>query len=209
MFFEQIGGSSQLSTGINSLTSLYGELFSRHSDRDMPRLKFSNAIQEGKLMANDYPGVLLLLVVVMNSSEGRKVLGGRTAGKLSEVGGLDDWIMLVEMLLMWELWLKSDKIALSHLKRAQHKHWYLMYLIRKVGNRRSGMGLKIVKFHAITHMADDIINFGVPKTFNTESDESAHKPAKEAAKVTQKRKETFDFQVAKRLTEVHPLELAI
>jgi hypothetical protein len=71
------------------------------------------------------------------------------------------------------------------------------------------MGLKIVKFHAITHMADDIINFGVPKTFNTESDESAHKPAKVAAKVTQKRKDTFNLQVAKRLTEVHALELAI
>jgi hypothetical protein len=58
-------------------------------------------------------------------------------------------------------------------------------------------------------MADDIINFGVPKTFNTESDESVHKPAKAAAKVTKKRKDMFDLQVAKRLTEVHALELGI
>jgi hypothetical protein len=86
----------------------------------MPRLKFSNGIQEGKLTANEYPGVLLLLAITMNSSEDRKMLGGRTAGTLSEFGGLDDWIMLVEMLLMWEL---------------KHKHRYLMYLIRKVGNR--------------------------------------------------------------------------
>jgi hypothetical protein len=71
------------------------------------------------------------------------------------------------------------------------------------------MGLKVVKFHTITHMADDIINFGVPKTFNTESDESAHKPAKVTAKVTQKQKDTFNLQVAKRLTEVHALELPI
>jgi hypothetical protein len=88
MFFEQIGGSSQLSTGINSLTSLYGELLSRHSDGDMPCLKFSNGVQEGKLMANEYPSVLLLLAVTMNSSEGRKMLGSRTAGTLSEVGCL-------------------------------------------------------------------------------------------------------------------------
>jgi hypothetical protein len=67
MFFEQIGGSSQLSTGINcSLTSLYRELLSRHSDRDMPHLKFSNGIQERKLMANEYPGMLLLLAITMN-----------------------------------------------------------------------------------------------------------------------------------------------
>jgi hypothetical protein len=71
------------------------------------------------------------------------------------------------------------------------------------------MGLKVVKFHAITHMADGIINFGVPKTFNTESDKSAHKPAKVTAKVTQKRKDTFNLQVAKRSTEVHALQLTI
>jgi hypothetical protein len=41
-------------------------------------------------------GVLLLLAISMNSTEGRKMLGSRTAGTLSEVGGLDDWIMLVE-----------------------------------------------------------------------------------------------------------------
>jgi hypothetical protein len=92
MFFEQIGGSSQLSMGINSLTSLYGELLSHHSDHDMPRLKFSNGIQERKLMANEYPGMLLLLAITMNSSEGRKMLGGRTVGTLLEVGGLDDWM---------------------------------------------------------------------------------------------------------------------
>jgi hypothetical protein len=84
MFFEQIGGSSQLSPGINSLTSQYGELLSCHSDRDMPRLKFSSGIQQegNPTMANEHPGVILLLAVTMNSTEGRKMLGGRTAGTL-------------------------------------------------------------------------------------------------------------------------------
>jgi hypothetical protein len=50
-----------------------GELLSCHSEHDMSRLKFSNGIQEGKLMANEYPSVLLLLAVTMNSSEGRKM----------------------------------------------------------------------------------------------------------------------------------------
>jgi hypothetical protein len=59
------------------------------------------------------------------------------------------------------------------------------------------MGLKkIMKFHGIVHsMGDDIINFGVPMNYDTGSDESRHKPAKAAAKVTQKRKEYFDKQV--------------
>jgi hypothetical protein len=71
------------------------------------------------------------------------------------------------------------------------------------------MGLKIMKFHGIVHMADGIINFGVPMNYDTGSNESGHKPAKAAAKVTQKRKEYFDEQVGSRLTEVKALDLAV
>jgi len=77
-----------------------------------------------------------------------------------------------------------------------------------VGNRAAGMSWKVVKYHAIMHMSNDIINFGVPMNFDTGSDESGHKPSKAAAKLTQKRTETFDAQVNKRLIEVHLLELA-
>jgi hypothetical protein len=34
-------------------------------------------------------------------------------------------------------------------------------MVQSTANRQAGMGLKIMKFHAIGHMADDIINFGV------------------------------------------------
>jgi hypothetical protein len=71
------------------------------------------------------------------------------------------------------------------------------------------MGLKIMKFHGIVHMVDDIINFGVPMNYDTGSDESGHKPAKAAAKVMQKREEYFDEQVGSRLAEVKALDLAV
>jgi hypothetical protein len=71
------------------------------------------------------------------------------------------------------------------------------------------MGLKILKFHGIVHIVDDIINFGVPMNYDMGSDKSGHKPAKAAAKVTQKRKEYFDEQVGSRLTEVKALDLAV
>ena len=44
-----------------------------------------------------------------------------------------------------------------------------MYLIWRVGNRQKGMGLKIMKFHGIVHMADDIENFGPPSNYDVES----------------------------------------
>jgi hypothetical protein len=84
-----------------------------------------------------------------------------------------------------------------------------MYLIRKVADRQVGMGLKITKYHAITHMAQDILDFGVPMNFGTGSGESGHKAPKTAAKLAQKSKVTFIEQVEKRLSEVHGLDLAM
>jgi hypothetical protein len=46
--------------------------------------------------------------------------------------------------------------------------------------------------------------------FDTGADEAGHKkPAKVAAEVTQKRKDVFDEQVSRRLTELHVLDLAM
>ena len=84
-----------------------------------------------------------------------------------------------------------------------------MYLIKKVGRRAEGLGLKTVKFHAIMHMVDDMLNFGVPMEFDTGSNESGHKPTKTAAKLTQKCEETFDKQTSERLEEVHLLSMAM
>jgi hypothetical protein len=66
-----------------------------------------------------------------------------------------------------------------------------------------------MKFHGIIHMADDIMNFGVPMNYDMGSDESGQKPAKAAAKVTQKWKEYFDEQVDNCLREVKALDLAL
>ena len=71
------------------------------------------------------------------------------------------------------------------------------------------MGLNIVKFHSIVHMTQDILNFGVPMEFDTGSNESGHKSTKKAAKLTQKKEETFTKQDNIRLQEEHLLQLAL
>jgi len=81
----------------------------------------------------------------------------------------------------------------KHVYAARQKHRYIMYLVRKVAQRQKGMGLKLTKFHAILHIADDILNFGVPLEVDTGSNESGHKPTKTAAKLTQKQRETFEI----------------
>ena len=71
------------------------------------------------------------------------------------------------------------------------------------------MQLKLTKFHGVVHMANDILNFGIPFEVDTGSNESGHKPTKTAARLTPKNKETFDHQTAICLEEMHHLDLAM
>lgn len=212
MFFEQTGETSRLSDQINALCIQYGELFSRQSERDMPKTKFSYGIRRGKLTAKEYGGVMLLLAVVIRSTKGRMLLTddhhGRNNSPFSQKGHLRDWILLIETLLQWESWLKSDEMQCSDVEKAKNKHRYIMYLIKKVGKRVKGMGLKITKYHAIMHMVEDIVNFGVPMNYDTGFREMGHKPIIADAKRTQKKEETFIYQVGNRVNEAHLLSLA-
>ena len=71
------------------------------------------------------------------------------------------------------------------------------------------MGLKVMKFHAVTHMIQDMLLYGVPTEFDTGSNESHHKEAKLAAKLTQRKESTFNQQTATRLTEFHCIDLGM
>jgi hypothetical protein len=71
------------------------------------------------------------------------------------------------------------------------------------------MGFKLVKFHTVLHLAEDISMFGVPMNVDTGSNESHHKVTKVAAKLTQKDPTTFEEQTCNRLDDLHVLDLAL
>ena len=213
-FFIEMGESSQLAEDVDALAMALGQLFSRQSSRNKPKTRFAGGIRRGKLMAKEYTGIILCMLLVMRSTKGRTMLT-KARRKKGEVEyqfsqqRIDDWIMLLETLLQWEEWMRSDEMKRSHVFRSRQKHRYLMYLIKKISRRTKGMGHKLTKFHCIMHIADDILNFGVPMEVDTGSNESGHKPTKTAARLTQKKRETFDIQTATRLEEIHLLDLAI
>ena len=165
------------------------------------------ALKKGKLMAKQYRGVLLLMATVISSSLGRKLLMARK--KFKKENGLRDWTLLVELLLEWEAYLCEKRMKRSHVTRLAKKHRYIMYIMLSVAKRSEGMGLKLMKFHAIVHMVEDILLYGVPSKFDTGSNESHHKPTKYAAKLTQRKEATFNYQTAKRMTEFMVLDLAM
>jgi len=117
--------------------------------------------------------------------------------------------LLCETLLEWEAFLKLDRLELKHVKRLKKKHQYIMFLIKKICKRTEGMGMKIMKFHGILHLMQDIINLGVPNCIDTGANESHHKTTKVAAKLTQRDIAVFEKQTAKRLQEFSLLDLAM
>jgi hypothetical protein len=181
-FFEQIGDKSKVTAEINAMAVKYGDLYSQQSDHNMPKMSFHNGIQQGKLTAKEYPGVLLILATLLVLTKGSDLLKGHRQSSFVT----EDWISMLETVLMWESWLKSNRISHAHVHCAQKKHRFIMHMVQSTANQQAGMGLKIMKFRGIVHMADNIINFGVPMNHDTGSDESEHKLAKAAAKVTQK-----------------------
>ena len=208
-FFEQIGPSSATAGEINSLSMMIGALLARQSDCNKPRTKFSNGILKGKLMAKEYTGVLLVMAAILRCKVGKETLKSARKKCFREEWLIKDWILLVETLLQWEAYLNLPQMEKKDLHRLKRKHKFLMYLLIKVGNRTTGMGFKVMKVHAMLHLAFDILMFGVPMVVDTGSNESHHKTTKVAAKLTQKDIKSFEKQTSNRMDDFHVLDLAM
>jgi hypothetical protein len=208
-FFEQVGQTSGTAQELNSLAQEVGNLLSRQSDRNKPRTKFAKGILKGKLMAKEYTGVLLVMAAMLQCEKGRELLSGARRKGFRAAGQIPDWVLLVETLLQWEAYLNLGEMDRKHVQRLKTKHRYLLYLLKRVADRQEGMGFKVVKFHAVLHLAQDILMYGVPMNVDTGSNESHHKTTKIAAKLTQKDIRTFEKQTSDRLDDFHVLNLAM
>jgi len=208
-FFAQIGKTSATAQEINSLAVMIGSLLARQSDRKKPRTKFSKGILKGKLMAKEFTGVLLVMAAILRCDAGKSILKSARKKNFKEDWLIRDWTLLVETLLQWEAYLTLAQMEKKNVHRLKRKHKFLMYLLKKVGNRTKGMGFKVMKFHAILHLAYDILMFGVPMVVDTGSNESHHKTTKVAAKLTQKDIKTFEKQTSNRMDDFHVLDLAM
>ena len=99
----------------------------------MPVTRFANGIKRGKLMAQEYPGILLCMAAVLHSTGGHAMLR-RKKEHFGGEGALRDWSQLVETMLQWERWLRSTSMEKQHVKQAKEKHQYIMYFIKKSQN---------------------------------------------------------------------------
>jgi hypothetical protein len=213
MFFTQTGKSSHLSNRFNALCKSMGYLFKRQSDRDINRTDFSRGIKGGKLMAHEMSGMIVVLLAAIRTTKGRTILLTQCRGTQKDYFGkiefIQDWMLLLTTLLQCEAWLKEQELRVYDVRRFKTKVKEIMNMEKMVGRRQAGMGFRTFKFHAALHVADDILNFGVPSNVNTMSNEMHHKPSKTAAIHTQRRAKIFDWQCANNLHNMEVIDIAM
>ena len=148
-------------------------------------------------MAKEMTGLILILLVSLRCTRGRETLLSRrksaTNHHLRSEESIKDWIILLERLLGWHCWLCQPKISTKELHRAKKKFRCLLALFKKVAEWKTEMGYRLMKFHVVLHLIEDILNFGVPMVVDTGANESHHKSTKTAAKQTQKNKKRFEY----------------
>ena len=208
VFFSYVGTSSHSAKLINGLSKEHAKCFSRQSDKDVPPMRFSKGIQEGMLMGKEHRGVILLILVMVKSKAGGRILQKTRKGNFKTQEAIKDWAFLVEMLLLMEGYLNVPEMDVADVRRLEKGIRFIMYLTRMVSQRTDKMGLKLLKFHSLLHIVDNIALFGVPLECDTSANESHHKPTKQAAKLTQMNHSTFNTQTATRLIDFDVVDFA-
>jgi hypothetical protein len=189
----------------DSICRKYGKRMMHQSDRSLPRTHFySNYTSVTRKNASEMSGILLVYLMVFNSSEGESNIDDQLgAGRTAK------FIHLFELMLMLENFCNQEELSHSMVRTLHHFMPYLLNTYKFTLDRQVGCQMKIIKFHLPVHFASDIQRFGSMKNFDTGIGESHHKTeAKLPAKNTQRRKSNFELQTAKRQTENIAINIA-
>ena len=119
--FDCLGGNdSQVCQEFDGLASVCGDLTSRQSNPDMPCTVFSGGLNSGRMQAKEHTGILLLIATLFRITGGWLIL--QRCDYFKKETHIKDWSLLIETLLQWEMWLKSDKLKRLDLDHTRQKH---------------------------------------------------------------------------------------
>ena len=196
-FFKMM--QPRFKTEMDKLLNVMSKQFSHQSDRDVPRTSFKFVISDlTKITAGEWTGILLLLTSALLTRCGRQIW--RDAGNTDSVK--NEFIKLFERLLIIEKWLQdTDGYKLEELEDVKQKMLKFLEQYKKICRRKEGNEMRILKYHMMTHVVDDIIRLGLPQNVNGGPCESNFIPQKREAKRTQRRADTFLKQIASRIHE--------
>jgi hypothetical protein len=202
-FFMAIGAENcKLHSVIDEWARRVGKYLLHQSDRDLPRTYFPNGISGGtKLAAHEQIGVFLVLHILLSMEAPRQLILNYKNNDMTRTK-LNRWRTAFGLQLAWRAWIKRPSIPLEEVKLATDGHQRLMKYLNRYARRTESMQWCIIKFHMILHMAQNIIDFGVPSNIDTSPMEHNHiENAKNPSKGTQLRAYSIERQTAQRYYE--------
>ena len=203
----------QLDTLVQSFIDLPRQRGMKSFRDHFPRLLFKDGITHlSNITATTVVGVMFTTIVAGLTREGRRLFHSKECTRMD---GDDyfDMIEVFESLLCFWAWLKKDTYwkcgDAEATKTAEIATCTLMTKLRTLWSRTSGHGWDNPKTHETYHNALNIFMFGCHKNWHSGPSEHHHiARVKTPSKITQKRAETFDLQIANRLVDQYCTEYA-
>ena len=210
VFFADLGKDKcKLHAVVDQWARRIGRYLLHQSDRKLPRTYFPNGISgTTKLAGHEYVGVILVLHIIVTMKGPRDAILADKRTNMTQ-RKLAKWAELLHLLLCWRAWLKSDSIPRAEVEMSRLAHQRLLAHLNHTAPRLDGTGWKVIKFHMVTHMTNDMLEFGVPGNIDTSAPECNHiVNAKDPCQHTQMRASDVEWQTATRAYENMVLDAA-
>lgn len=183
------------------------------SERGGARTRFTHGITKNDHMvkACEEQGILFLFMLFLASTAGSSILtDAKDEFKGLGVDRMSTFVGTLEHMILFEEFMKcTTGVKEEELRLVEKFIPPLMQRYKSTIDRQRGNQLKIVKFHLMLHVVDDIRRFGVSANFSSGPSESRHKShCKAPGKHTQRRRESFIEQVQSRYIEHLSIETA-
>lgn len=206
-FFDQVGKDSSACQELKDFLKHISAMLARQSDRDIQRTSFPDGFTTAcNLRGHEVGGCLIVLLFALSTNRFASIFSHQkrytNPGGLGNDDHIKDWCILLIGLLSWEQWLKQDTISRYEASRSSKALRWLMRRMKTVAPRNKCMGYKTPRFHLVTHIQSDILDFGVPQGYNSSYNERNHiEIVKRNFATTQKRKSNVTEQSAYRYVE--------
>ena len=199
-----LSGKKKLIEQFEAITSYYGPVIHRQSDRDFPRTRFSETINTARKEGNQYAGMLFLQLMAMTCHEGRTFLTQKEAG-LTHLE-IDHRVYVLELVLGMEEFLKYSATR-KDIRQLSKMVIHFVSCINNHLKRAVGAGNKLIKNHMYFHLPEYIAKFGPPSGWDSSPSESNHKTeVKAPAKRTQLNQFSLIKQTGLRHLEYRAIE---
>ena len=201
VFFDDMGPKDcKLHSLIDSWAKRVGRHLQHQSDKQLPKTYFPNGISGStKLNGHEYVGVVLVLTLLLQMDGPQNTIINTYNIPSATI---HRWSKLFELCVCWRKWLQKGECSKDEIIKSKQGHVKLLETINKVAKRQEGNGWKVVKFHMITHIQGNLLDFASALNIDTSAPESNHKyNVKKPATHTQTRASTLEIQTATRYYE--------